>query len=169
LKIIVVINKIDRQDARPAEVLDQIYDLFFDLDASEKQIDCPGLYAVGKAGIAQRSVEEEGQDLTPLFQAILDVIPPHVYDPEEPFQMLVADLDYSDYLGRLAVGKVFHGTAQCKADLVCLKEEEVHSLRISKLQAYDGINLRSSLRATRRHYHPGRHRRCGDWGHDLHP
>ena len=143
LKIIVVINKIDRKDARPKEVLDEIYGLFFDLDATEEQIDFPVLYAVGREGIAQQSAEERGRDLTPLFRAILDEIPPPAYDPEEPFQMLVADLDYSDYLGRLAVGKVFHGTAGCNEDLVCLdREEKAIPLRVSKLQVYEGINLK---------------------------
>jgi GTP-binding protein len=143
LKIIVVINKIDRKDARPQEVLDEIYNLFFDLDATEEQIDFPVLYAIGREGIAQKTLEEQGQDLTPLFQAILDEIPPPAYDRGEPFQMLVADLDYSDYVGRLAVGKVFHGTVSCHEDLVCLKrEEKAIPLRISKLQVYDGINLK---------------------------
>ncbi|MDO9211014.1 MAG: translational GTPase TypA [Deltaproteobacteria bacterium] len=142
LKIIVVVNKIDRKDARPQEVLDEIYNLFFDLDATEDQIDFPILYAIGREGVAQKTAEEKGQDLTPLFQAILDEIPPPAYDPDEPFQMLVADLDYSDYLGRLAVGKVFHGTAGCNEDLVCLNREGKDiPLRISKLQVYDGINL----------------------------
>ena len=143
LKIIVVVNKIDRKDARPKEVLDEIYDLFFDLDATEEQIDFPVLYAVGREGIAQKTAEEIGQNLTPLFQTILDEILPPAYDPNEPFQMLVADLDYSDYLGRLAVGKVFHGTAGCNEDLVCLDREGMAiPLRISKLQVYDGINLK---------------------------
>jgi GTP-binding protein len=143
LKIIVMINKIDRKDARPQEVLNEIYDLFFDLDATEEQIDFPFLYAIGREGIAQKTAEEKGQDLTPLFQAILDEIPPPTYDPDEPFQMLVADLDYSDYLGRLAVGKVFHGTAWRNEDLVCLDGEgKTIPLRISKLQVYDGINLK---------------------------
>jgi GTP-binding protein len=143
LKIIVVVNKIDRKDARPKEVLDEIYDLFFDLDATEEQIDFPVLYAVGREGLAQKTAEEKGQDLTPLFQAILDEIPPPAYDPNEPFQMLVADLDYSDYVGRLAVGKVFHGTVGCNEDLVCLNREgNAIPLRITKLQAYDGINLK---------------------------
>jgi GTP-binding protein len=143
LKIIVVVNKIDRKDARPKEVLDEIYSLFFDLDATAEQIDFPVLFAVGREGIAQKSAEEQGQDLSPLFQAILDEIPPPVYDPDEPFQMLVADLDYSDYLGRLAVGKVFHGTAGRNEDLVCLdREEKAIPLRISKLQVYDGISLK---------------------------
>ena len=142
LKIIVVINKIDRKDARPLDVLDEIYDLFFDLDATEDQINFPLLYAVGREGIAQKSVEEKGLDLKPLFQAILDEIPPPAYDPDEPFQMLVADLDYSDYLGRLAVGKVFHGTARCNEDLVCMdRDGKAIPLRVSKLQVYDGIHL----------------------------
>jgi len=143
LKIIVVINKIDRKDGRPQEVLNEIYDLFFDLDATEEQIDFPILYAIGREGIAQKTADEQGQDLTPLLQAILDEIPPPTYDPDEPFQMLVADLDYSDYLGRLAVGKVFHGTARRNEDLVCLDGEgKTIPLRISKLQVYDGINLK---------------------------
>jgi GTP-binding protein len=143
LKIIVVVNKIDRKDARPKEVLDEIYSLFFDLDATEEQIDFPVLYAVGREGIAQKSAEEQGRDLAPLFQAILDEIPPPAYDPDEPFQMLVADLDYSDYLGRLAVGKVFHGTVGCNEEMVCLdREEKAIPLRVSKLQVYDGINLK---------------------------
>ncbi len=142
LKIIVVINKIDRKDARPAEVLDEIYNLFFDLDAGEDQIDFPILYAIGREGIAQKTAEEGGQDLTPLFQAILDQIPPPVFDPEEPFQMLVADLDYSDYLGRLAVGKVFHGTVGWNEELVCLdREGKAKPLRTTKIQVYDGIRL----------------------------
>jgi len=143
LKIIVVINKIDRKDSRPQEVLNEIYDLFFDLDATEEQIDFPILYAIGREGIAQKTAEEKGQDLTPLFQAILDEIPPPTYDADEPFQMLVGDLDYSDYLGRLAVGKVFHGTARRNEDLVCLDGEgKTLPLRITKLQVYDGINLK---------------------------
>ncbi len=143
LKIIVVVNKIDRKDARPKQVLDEIYDLFFELDATEDQIDFPVLYAVGKEGVAQKTADEKGQDLTPLFQAILAEIPPPQYDPEEPFQMLVADLDYSDYLGRLAVGKVFHGTVWRNEDLACLNREgKAMPLRTTKLQVYDGINLK---------------------------
>ncbi len=143
LKIIVVVNKIDRKDARPQEVLEEIYDLFFDLDATEDQIDFSVLYAIGREGIAQKTAEEKGQDLTPLFRAVIDEIPPPTYDPDEPFQMLVADLDYSDYLGRLAVGKVFHGTAWCNEDLVCVDlEGKTIPLRISKLQVYDGIKLK---------------------------
>ena len=143
LKIIVLVNKIDRKDARPKEVLDEIYQLFFDLDATEEQIDFPVLYTIGREGIAQKTAGEDGQDLTPLFKAILEQIPPPAYNPDEPFQMLVADLDYSDYLGRLAVGKVFHGTAGCNEDLVCLNRGgKAMPLRISRLQVYDGISLK---------------------------
>jgi len=143
LKIIVVVNKIDRKDARPKEVLDEIYDLFFDLDATEEQIDFPVLYAVGREGVAQATPEEPGRDLGPLFRAILDEIPPPAYDPKEPFQMLVGDLDYSDYLGRLAVGKVFHGTVGCNEELVCLgRDGNVLPLRTTRIQVYDGIGLK---------------------------
>ncbi|HSO20364.1 MAG TPA: GTP-binding protein, partial [Desulfosarcina sp.] len=89
LKVIVVINKIDRKDARPAEVLDEIYDLFIDLDAGEDQLDFPFLYAVGRDGVAFKNPDEKGIDLDPLFDMIIDEIPPPVHDPEAPFQMLV--------------------------------------------------------------------------------
>jgi len=109
LKIIVVINKIDRKDARPLEVLNEIFDLFIDLGADDGQIDFPCLYAVGREGIVMSSPHGDAQDLRLLLDTILAEVPAPVYDPREPFQMLVSDLDYSDYLGRLAVGKIFHG------------------------------------------------------------
>lgn len=143
LKIVVVINKIDRKDARPQEVLNEIYDLFIDLDASEEQIEFPILYAVGREGIATHSLHEPGLDLTPLFQTILDEIPAPLYDPDEPFQMLVSDLDYSDYLGRLAIGRITHGTARYKDNLICLgKNGETITLRVTNLKVYEGINLK---------------------------
>jgi GTP-binding protein len=142
LKIIVVINKIDRKDARPKEVLDEIYDLFIDLDAHEDQVDFPFLYAIGREGVAQRTLEDRGTDLSPLFETILAEIPPPSYDPDEPFQMLVSDLDYSDYVGRLAVGRVVHGTVRQQDDLVCVGEEgRVTPLKVSRLQVYDGIKF----------------------------
>lgn len=145
LKIIVVINKIDRKDARPKDVLNEIYDLFLDLDATDDQIEFPVLYAVGREGIAQKTSEGRGTDLEVLFDAILEEIPAPFYDPQEPFQMLVADLDYSDYLGRLAIGKIFHGTAHCNQDLVCLGEDgQARPLRISKLQVYEGLNFKEA-------------------------
>lgn len=142
-KIIVVINKIDRKDARPQEVLNEIYDLFIDLDATEEQIEFPVLYAIGKEGIAQYTAEEKGTDLQPLFDKIIEVIPGPVHNPEIPFQMLVADLDYSDYIGRLAIGKVANGVAKINDNLVCINEEEATvPLKISKLQVYEGISLK---------------------------
>src|SRR5579862_3663375 len=107
---IVVINKIDRPDARVPEVLDEIYDLFIDLDATEDQLDFPVLYTVAKTGVAKSSMEDTSGNLKPLFDAILKHIPEPAGDPDSVLQMLVANLDYSDYLGRLAIGRVFEGT-----------------------------------------------------------
>jgi GTP-binding protein len=143
LKIILVINKIDRQDARPNEVLDEIYDLLIDLDATDEQLEFPLIYAVGRDGIAQRSLEEAGRNLHVLLDTILDEIPGPSHDPEAPFQMLVSDLAYSDYLGRLAIGKIFNGTARAKDNLVCIgKSGESKPLKVSKLQVYEGMKLR---------------------------
>ena len=141
-KIIVVINKIDRKDARAVEVLDEVYNLFLDLDATEEQIDFPVLYAVGREGIAQETLEEKGTDLSPLFKKIVEVIPGPVYDENEPFQLLVTDLDYSDYIGRLAIGRVAHGKALHYDSLVCINEEGVlNPLKVTKLQVYEGLKL----------------------------
>jgi len=143
LKIIVVINKIDRPDARPDEVLDEIYDLLIDLNATDDQLEFPLLYAVGRDGIAQKSLEEEGKNLHLLLDAILEEIPGPSYDPEAPFQMLVSDLGYSDYVGRLAVGKIFNGTARSRDSLVCIGASGASTpLTVSKLQVYDGMKLR---------------------------
>ncbi len=143
LKIIVVINKIDRKDARCQEVLDEIYSLFIDLDANDEQIDFPVLYAISKEGIAKNSLEEEGTNLAPLFQAIVDEVPPPSYDPEESFQMLVTNLSYSDYVGRLAIGRVVNGSVQKNDNLVCLAEDGVpRPLKVVSLQVYDGIRVK---------------------------
>src|ERR1700681_4520673 len=104
---IVVINKIDRADARIQEVLNEVYDLFIDLDATEDQIDFPVIYTNAKAGMAKSSPEDNSTDLRPLFDSILKNIPPPVGNPDAVLQLLVANLDYSDYLGRLAIGRVF--------------------------------------------------------------
>jgi GTP-binding protein len=142
LKIIVVINKIDRHDARPDEVLDEVYDLLIDLDASEEQLEFPLLYAIGRDGIAMENVEDRGENLHLLFDAILDVVPGPTYDPDAPFQMRVSDLGYSDYLGRLAVGKVFNGTARSQERLVCIGPQGRHiPLKVTKVQIYEGMQL----------------------------
>ncbi|NTV34355.1 MAG: translational GTPase TypA [Deltaproteobacteria bacterium] len=143
LKIVVVINKIDRPDARPGEVLDEIYDLLIDLNATDDQLEFPLLYAVGRDGIAQKTLEEEGENLHLLLDTILEEIPGPSYDPEAPFQMLVSDLGYSDYVGRLAVGKIFNGTARSRDSLVCIAASGASTpLTVSKLQVYDGMKLR---------------------------
>ncbi len=145
LKIIVVINKIDRKDARPQEILNDIYDLFIDLDATDDQIDFPYLYAVGREGVAQRTLEETQNDLHILFDTILEQIPAPQYNPAEPFQMLVSDLGYSDYLGRLAIGRVFNGKAAFNEAMDCINESSRHlPLKISKLQVYDGMKLKET-------------------------
>ena len=142
LRIIVVINKIDRQDARPDEVLDEIYDLMIDLNATDEQIEFPLLYAVGRDGIAQRSLDEKSDNLHVLLDTILEEIPAPTYDPQAPFQMLVSDLGYSDYLGRLAVGKISNGTARSRDSLVCIGMSGADKpLKVSKLQVYEGIKL----------------------------
>ena len=142
LKIIVVINKIDRQDARPEEVLDEIYDLLIDLDATDEQLEFPLLYAIGKKGIAKKELDGKEEHLHALFDTILEAIPGPSHDPQAPFQMLVSDLGYSDYLGRLAVGKIFNGTAHFRDNLVCMGERgQVTPLKVSKLQVYRGMTL----------------------------
>ncbi|MBW2053187.1 MAG: translational GTPase TypA [Deltaproteobacteria bacterium] len=145
LKVIVVINKIDRKDARPDEILDEIYDLFIDLDADDEQLDFPYLYAIGRDGVAKRNLTEESDSLNLLFETILNEIPAPRYDREEPFQMLVSDLGYSDYLGRLAIGKVFNGKAQFNDLMVCINKNEAQlPFKISKLQIYDGMKLKDA-------------------------
>jgi GTP-binding protein len=142
LKIIVVINKIDRKDARSDEVLDEIYDLMIDLDATEEQLEFPLIYAIGREGVAQKTLEEKGEDLHLLFDTIIKEIPPPAYDKNEPFQMLVSDLGYSDYLGRLAIGKVFSGKTGHNTSLVCIDSDGKHNpLKVSKLQTYAGLKL----------------------------
>lgn len=142
LPVVVVINKIDRKDARPQEVLNEIYDLFIDLGASEEQLEFPVLYAIGRSGVAMNALEDAQKDLSPLFDAILTRIPGPGHDPDQPFQMLVADLDYSDYLGRLAVGRIMHGTVYAKESLACVGEDgQARPLRATKLQVYDGLQL----------------------------
>ena len=143
LRVIVVVNKIDRKDARPQEVLNEIYDLFIDLGASEEQLEFPVLYAIGRDGLAMRTLDDEPEgNLSPLFDAILEEIPGPAHSPEEPFQMLVSDLDYSDYLGRLAVGRVQHGTVRMRDPLIRINEDEKQQpVKITKLQVYSGTQL----------------------------
>jgi GTP-binding protein len=136
---IVVINKIDRSDARPQEVLNEIYDLFIDLDAKEEQLDFPVLYTNAKTGTASTETTG-GQDLRPLFDAILQTIPHPQGDPAGSLQILVANLDYSDYLGRLAIARVFNGTMRTGEDVAIAKlDGSLHKTRITKLFSFSGL------------------------------
>jgi GTP-binding protein len=137
---ILVINKIDRSDARPQEVLNEVYDLFIDLDAKEEQLDFPVLYTNAKAGTASPDVLGGGEDLRPLFDAILNTIPEPQGDPQGPLQILVANLDYSDYLGRLAIARVFNGTMRTGEDVGIAKlDGSMHKTKITKLFSFSGL------------------------------
>ncbi|EGJ51874.1 translational GTPase TypA [Desulfocurvibacter africanus] len=142
LPVIVVVNKIDRKDARPQEVLNEVYDLFIDLDAQEDQLGFPVIYAIGREGKASRELENMGENLHVLFDEILATMPAPRYDPEAPFQMLVSDLGYSDYLGRLAVGKIVSGRVHTSDQLVRIgPDEALQALRVTKLQSYQGVTF----------------------------
>jgi GTP-binding protein len=137
---IVVINKIDRPDARVPEVLDEIYDLFIDLDATEDQLDFPVLYTIAKTGVAKKTMDDPSTDLRPLFDAIVEHIPPPAGDPEAILQMLIANLDYSDYLGRLGIGRVFQGTLNYGDPVAIAKRDGTfHTTKITKLYSFEGL------------------------------
>jgi GTP-binding protein len=137
---IVVINKIDRADARPQEVLNEIYDLFIDLDAQEEQLDFPVLYTNAKAGTATREIKGGGENLGPLFEAIVGTIPEPQGDPNGTLQILVANLDYSDYLGRLAIARVFNGTLRTGEEVAIAKlDGSLHKTKITKLFSFSGL------------------------------
>ena len=137
---IVVVNKIDRPDARHQEVLNEIYDLFIDLDASEEQLDFPVLYTNARTGTASHDPDVPGTDLRPLFDAIVDHVPPPKGDPDAPLQLLVANLDSSDYVGRIAIGRIFNGRVKIgDAVAVCKLDARVHETKVTKLYAFDGL------------------------------
>jgi GTP-binding protein len=140
LQPIVVVNKIDRPDARPQEVLNEVYDLFIDLDATEEQLDFPVIYAIAKNGIAKRNLEDESDSLLPLFETIAERIPAPKGDPEQELQLLVANLDYSDFLGRLAIGRVFNGTLKHGDEVsICKLDGSIQKTRITKLFSFEGL------------------------------
>ena len=137
---IVVINKIDRPDARIQEVLNEIYDLFIDLDATEEQLDFPVLYTSARAGTSSLDAGERGVDLRPLFDAVVDHVPPPRGDPETGLQMLVANLDSSDYLGRIAIGRIFNGRVRIGDQIaVCKLDGRIQQTRVTKLFAFEGL------------------------------
>jgi GTP-binding protein len=137
---IVVVNKIDRPDARIQEVLNEVYDLFIDLDATEDQLDFPVIYTNAKAGIAKINPDDEGENLRPLFEAILEHIPGPAGDADSILQFQVANLDYSEYLGRLAIGRVFNGTFRHGDDVaICKLDGSIQKTRITKLYSFTGL------------------------------
>jgi GTP-binding protein len=137
---LVVINKIDRPDARPQEVLNEIYDLFIDLDATDEQLGFPVLYTNAKLGTASADPEGPGDDLRPLFEAIVEHVPPPTGNPDAPLQLLVANLDSSDYLGRIAIGRIFNGRIKIGDSVaVCKLNDSVQQTRVTKLFAFDGL------------------------------
>src|SRR6059036_3934272 len=137
---IVVLNKIDRPDARPKEVLNEVYDLFIDLDATEDQFEFPVLYTNAREGTATTDIATPSDDLRPLFDAIVEHVPPPRGDPAAPLQILVANLDASDYLGRIAVGRIFNGTVKLNDPIAVVKlEGHVEPTRVTKLYAFDGL------------------------------
>jgi len=145
---ILVINKIDRPDARAQEVLNEVYDLFIDLDAGEDQIDFPVLYTNAKAGTATTDLAKPGENLQPLFEAIVKTIPHPTGDADGPLQVLVANLDYSDYLGRLAIARVFNGTLRAGEDVAIAKRDgSMENTKITKMFTFAGLK-RTDIVAT---------------------
>ncbi len=140
LQPIVVINKIDRQDARPHEVLDEVFELFLSLGATDEQLDFPTLYCVAKAGVARRELDEPSESLQPLLDTICDIVPPPPGDLDGPFQMLITTIDYNDYLGRLGIGRVSRGVIKLGAPMkVVRKDGTVEDARVRKIFTFEGL------------------------------
>ena len=140
LKPIVVINKIDRKDARPHEVLDLVFDLFLSLGATDDQLDFPTIYCIAKQGIAKRELDQESINLQPLFEAIVDKVPKPPGDVTAPFQMLVTTIDYNDYLGRLGIGRIHRGTIRLGAPMkVIHRDGTVEDAKVTKIYTFDGL------------------------------
>lgn len=143
LPVVVCVNKIDRPEARPAEVVDEILELFIDLDADEEQLDCPFIFTSAKEGTASASMEETGSDMKPLFDAIVDYIPAPSGDPEADTQVLISTIDYNEYVGRIGVGKVDNGSVKVNQEVVIVNAhdpEKNSKVKISKLYEFEGLN-----------------------------
>jgi GTP-binding protein len=140
LRPIVVINKIDRSDARPAEVLDEVYDLFIDLGANEQQIEFPVFYTNARAGTATANLEQPGTDLRPLMDAIVTHIPPPEGDPDGTLQGLITNLDYNDYIGRLGLGRLRNGTLREGEDVALVAEHSTRIVKLGQLYVFDGLD-----------------------------
>ena len=143
LPVIVCINKIDRPEARPDEVVDEVLELFLELDADDSQLDCPFVYASAKAGIASLDADEMGTDMEPLFETIINYIPAPEGDPEAATQVLISTIDYNEYVGRIGVGKVDNGTIRVNQDVVICNNhnpDKIIKTKVSKLYEFDGLN-----------------------------
>lgn len=143
LPVIVCINKIDRPEARPKEVIDEVLELLMDLDASDEQLDCPFVFASAKGGYASLDPDQPGKDMTPLFDTILDYIPAPEGDPEAPTQILISTIDYNEYVGRIGVGKVDNGNITVNQEVVIVNHHEpdkIKKVKVSKLYEFDGLN-----------------------------
>ncbi|MCI5640012.1 MAG: translational GTPase TypA [Lachnospiraceae bacterium] len=142
LPVIVCINKIDRPEARPNEVVDEVLELFIDLDANEEQLDCPFIFASARNGVASYSAEEPGTDMVPLFETILDYIPAPEGDPDAGTQVLISTIDYNEYVGRIGIGKVDNGVVKVGQDVVIVNAhdaDKMQKVRITKLYEFDGL------------------------------
>ncbi|MCK6470148.1 MAG: translational GTPase TypA [Planctomycetes bacterium] len=143
LRPIVVINKCDRADARPHEVLDQVFDLFVELDATDEQLDFPHLYAIGREGVAMKEMEDERKDLKPLFDLILKHVPPPAGDPAMPLKVQVANIDYNDYVGRIAIGRVFQGVVRKAGAYTAISQDGTQRReKVTRLEVFDGLGRR---------------------------
>ena len=143
LPVIVCINKIDRPEARPSEVIDEVLELFIELDASEEQLDCPFVFASAKTGTASLDMDTPGTNMIPLFETILDYIPAPEGDPEAGTQVLISTIDYNEYVGRIGVGKVDNGSVKVNQEVVIVNHHEPDKqkkVKISKLYEFDGLN-----------------------------
>ncbi len=143
LPVIVCINKIDRPEARPREVIDEVLELFIDLDANEDQLDCPFVFASAKTGIASMDIDKKGTDMIPLFETILNYIPAPLGNPDAGTQVLISTIDYNEYVGRIGVGKVDNGTVKINQEVVIVNHHEpdkMKKVKISKLYEFDGLN-----------------------------
>ncbi|MCH5266745.1 MAG: translational GTPase TypA [Lachnospiraceae bacterium] len=151
LPVIVCINKIDRPEARPDEVVDEVLELFIDLDANDEQLDCPFIFASARNGIASVNAEETGTDMTPLFETILDYIPAPEGDPDAGTQVLISTIDYNEYVGRIGIGKVDNGSVKVGQDVVIVNahdKEKMQKVRITKLYEFDGLQKAEVEEAT---------------------
>ncbi len=143
LPVIVCVNKIDRPEARPNEVIDEVLELFMDLDASDEQLDCPFVFASARDGYAMLDLEDERKDMIPLFETIINYIPAPEGDPEAPTQVLISTIDYNEYVGRIGIGKIDNGSLKVNQDAVVVNHhdpDKLQKVRISKLFEYDGLN-----------------------------